>query len=108
MASRNVRFVLTRGLTEPKQDTKTEAGECEVKLLPPALEALQAQKTFTFLKNEEVFQNPKTGERWMGPNPIGLMWASALRKTKVRYRNQYQTGIPTTRRCCKRVNCRNG
>src|SRR5262249_38945934 len=87
----HVRFVLTRGLTEPEQDTKTEAGEREVKLLPPALEALQAQKTFTYLKNQEVFQNPKTSERWMGPGPIGLMWTSALRRTKVRYRNQYQT-----------------
>src|SRR5262249_24602528 len=37
----HARFVLTRGLTEPEQDTKTEAGEREVKLLPPALEALQ-------------------------------------------------------------------
>jgi len=87
----HVRFVLTRGLEEPEQDTKTAAGEREVKLLPPAMEALQAQKSFTFLKNREVFQNPKSGERWMGPNPIGLMWASALRRTKVRYRNQYQT-----------------
>jgi integrase len=86
-----VRFVLTRGLTEPEEDTKTDAGEREVKLLPAGLEALQAQKAFTFLKDREVFQNPKTGERWMGPNPIGLMWSSTLRKTNVRYRNQYQT-----------------
>lgn len=86
-----VRFVLTRGLTEPEEDTKTKAGEREVKLLPPALEALNAQKAFTFMKNREVFQNPRTSERWMGPNPIGMMWSSALRRTSVRYRNQYQT-----------------
>jgi integrase len=86
-----VRFVLTRGMEEPEQDTKTDAGEREVKLLPAALEALQAQKSFTFLKNQEVFQNPKTGGRWMGPEPIGAMWRSALRRTNVRYRNPYQT-----------------
>ena len=81
---------VTRGLREPEQDTNREAGEREVKLLPPALEVLQAPKSFTLLKNQDVFQNPRTGEQWMGPGPIGFMWQSALRRTKVRYRNQYQ------------------
>lgn len=86
-----VRFVLTRGMKEPEEDTKTPAGERDVKLLPPAREALVRQKQFTFLKNREVFENPKTGERWMGPYPIWEMWGSALKRAGVRYRNPYQT-----------------
>lgn len=87
----SVRFVLTAGLKEPEENTKTLAGQREVKLLPAALEALAAQKRFTFLKNREVFQNPNTGDRWMGPYPIREMWISALKRAKVRYRIPYQT-----------------
>jgi integrase len=61
-------------------------------LLAHALEALKAQKRYTFLKNAEVFQNPKTGDRWNGNQAIRRgMWAVALRKAKVRYRKPYQT-----------------
>ena len=50
---------MTQGMEEPEDGTKTDAGLREVKLLPPALEALKAQKAFTFLKGAEVFQNPR-------------------------------------------------
>ena len=46
------------------EDTKTEAGERTVNLLPPAIAALKAQKEHTFLKGVEIFQNPYTRERW--------------------------------------------
>ena len=51
--------------------TKTAAGRRSVKLLRPALEALtaqKAQKAHTFLADAEVFQNPRTLERWAGIN----------------------------------------
>lgn len=58
----------------------------------PALEALKAQKAFTYLANQEVFQNPRTGERWAGDGPIRkTLWVYALKKAGVRYRRPYQT-----------------
>jgi integrase len=71
---------------------KTSASRRDVKLLQPALDALLAQKLHTLIKGEEVFQNPRTGERWLGDQPIRLgSWTRALRKAEVRYRNPYQT-----------------
>jgi integrase len=77
---------------EPEEGTKTDAGRREVKLLPPALQALSAQKAFTFFKGAEIFQNPRTGEQWTGDKCIRqAMWAPALRRAGVRYRKPYQT-----------------
>src|SRR5262249_21091721 len=59
---------LTQGASEA-EEPKTEAGIRDVKLIPPALEALKAQKAHTFLKNAEVFQNPRTGERGRSGSP---------------------------------------
>jgi len=83
---------MTQGMEAPEDGTKTDAGRREVKLLAPALQALQAQKSFTFFKGQEVFQNPRTGERWTGDKCIRQgMWAPALRRAGVRYRKPYQT-----------------
>lgn len=72
--------------------TKTAAGRRSVKLLGPALEALTAQKAHTFLADAEVFQNPRTLERWAGDQPIRkTMWHPAMKKAGVRYRRPYQT-----------------
>lgn len=82
---------LTQG-SEEAEDPKTAAGLRDVKLLPPALEALRLQKAHTFLKGVEVFQNPRTCERWPGDQPIRkTLWAPALKRAGVRYRNPYQT-----------------
>lgn len=71
---------------------KTASGRRDVKLLGPAIEALQAQKSHTWLKGAEVFQNPRTGERWAGDQPIRkTLWTHALKRADVRYRNPYQT-----------------
>jgi integrase len=84
--------VLTQGMKEPEQGTKTEAGVRDVKLLAPALDALKLQKAHTFLKGVEVFQNPRTGERWTGDITIRqTLWLPALKRAGVRYRNPYQT-----------------
>lgn len=71
---------------------KTAAGRREVKLLQPALDALKAQKAHTWLKGEEVFQNPRTEQRWAGDQPIRkTMWTAVLKRAGVRYRYPYQT-----------------
>lgn len=82
---------LTQASDEP-ETTKTRRGTRDVKLLQPALEALTAQKSFSFLAGGAVFLNPRTGERWQGDQPIRTgAWAHALRAAKIRYRRPYQT-----------------
>ncbi|GGX53232.1 tyrosine-type recombinase/integrase [Undibacterium squillarum] len=82
---------LTQKATEA-ETTKTFSGQREVKLLGPALDALNAQKQFTYLAGKEVFQNPATGERWTGDQPIRKrMFEPLLKRARVRYRNPYQT-----------------
>jgi len=73
------------------ETTKTRAGLREIKLLRPALDALSAQKQFTFLHGAEIFQNPRTNERWRGDQPIRKFWTTALKRAGVRYRRPYQT-----------------
>jgi integrase len=79
-------------MDKPEDGTKTEAGSREVKLLLPALDALKAQKAHTFLKGAEVFQRPRTTDRWTGDKAIReSMWSPALKRAGVRYRKPYQT-----------------
>ncbi len=74
------------------EDTKTRGSRRIVKLLPRALEALTAQKAHTFIKGEEVFQDPRYGSRWAGDQPIReSFWKRALKLAGVRYRRPYQT-----------------
>lgn len=74
------------------EGTKTAAGNRQVKLLPKSLEAIKDQKQYTFLKGEEVFQNPRYGERWKGDQPIRkTLWTPALKKAGIDYRKPYQT-----------------
>ncbi|MFC5472754.1 site-specific integrase [Paraherbaspirillum soli] len=91
---RGVAYV-SKALTQQSdapEKPKTVAGKRGVKLLRPALEALEAQKAFTFLRDKEIFQNPNTGERWTGDQPIRkTLWAHALKRGGVRYRKPYQT-----------------
>lgn len=71
---------------------KTISGERDVKLLPPALEALQAQKAFTFLVGGRIFHNPRTNTPWETDYQLREgTWGPALKKAGVRYRNPYQT-----------------
>lgn len=79
-------------LSDEFETTKTASGRREVKLLRNALEALDNQKQFTALKNEEIFQNPRTGDRWTGDQPIRkTMFQPIMRSAKVRYRKPSQT-----------------
>ncbi len=72
--------------------TKTEAGERDVLLLPPALAALKDQKPYTFMIGKRVFHNPRTHQPWETDHQIRrTAWIYALKKAGVRYRNPYQT-----------------
>ncbi|WP_440060597.1 Arm DNA-binding domain-containing protein [Pseudomonas syringae] len=83
---------MTQAAKGQAEVTKTAAGRRSVKLLRPAMEALKAQKAHTFLADAEVFQNPRTLERWAGDGPIRkTMWVPAMKKAGVRYRRPYQT-----------------
>jgi len=85
-----VQCALTRHSKEP-ETPKTAAGERYIKLLPPALQALKAQKAHTFMAGEEIFQNPHTGKRWTGDVVIRQrMWKRILLRAGVRYRYPYQ------------------
>lgn len=82
---------LTQAADQP-ETPKTRRSTRDVKLLPPAIEALQAQKPLTYLVGREVFLNPRTGEPWAGDQPIRLgAWTHALKAAGVRYRRPYQT-----------------
>lgn len=72
--------------------TKTEAGEREVMLLPPAIEALLAQKKHTYKEMKYIFHNPRTNQAWETDHQIRrTAWIYALERAGVRYRNPYQT-----------------
>jgi integrase len=71
---------------------KTEAGIREVLLLPPALQALEAQKDFTLAHDGRVFHNPRTNQPWETSQQIRrTAWTHVLKSAGVRYRNTYQT-----------------
>ncbi len=52
--------------------TKTVAGVRDVKLLPPAFEALQRQPTYTELLGGEIFHDARTNARWSGDQALRL------------------------------------
>jgi integrase len=71
---------------------KTEAGIRDVLLLPPALEALEQQKQYTFGQKGRVFHNPQTNKPWETSQQIRrTQWMHILKKAGIRYRNTYQT-----------------
>jgi integrase len=66
--------------------TKTVNGERTVRLLPPALEALQRQRSLTLLKHREVFLRPGTDEPWGADKPFRIIFKAACERAGVRYR----------------------
>ncbi len=74
--------------------TKTNAGTRTVLLLPPAIDALKAQKKYTFEIGNRVFHNPRTNQPWETDHQIRrTAWVHTIKKTGVRYRNPYQLAI---------------
>jgi integrase len=84
---------ISRAVVEKQEKcTKTNAGTRTLLLLPPALEALQAQKAYTFLQGKRVFHNPYLNKPWQDHAKMRrVYWTQALKKASVRYRNLYQT-----------------
>jgi integrase len=71
---------------------KTARGVRDVKLLSPALEALNSQKAYSFLAGGVIFMNPYSNAPWEGDYAIReTAWKSILRRAGLRYRNPYQT-----------------
>ena len=82
---------MTQAATEA-ETPKTRRGTRDVKLLPPALEALTAQKAHSYLAGGIVFLNPLHGKAWDGDQAIrNSAWSPAIKRSGVRYRNPYQT-----------------
>ncbi|MCM7536472.1 site-specific integrase [Enterobacter hormaechei] len=72
--------------------TKTKAGTRKVELTEEALKALASQKLVTFMRNETIFEDPKTNKPWANADAIRKKaWIPTLRKAGIRYRNPYQT-----------------
>lgn len=72
--------------------TKTKAGTRKVELADEAMKALINQKPFTFMKDEIVFEDPKTNKPWASADAIRKkVWLPTLRKAGIRYRNPYRT-----------------
>lgn len=71
---------------------KTNSGYREVKLLRQALEALELQKTHTYLQGQEIFFNPRLNERWSDACPIRkTAWLPTLKRAGIRARRLYET-----------------
>lgn len=84
-----------RGLTyaaDAPEEPKTRAAEREIDLLPPALEALKRQLTWTKIHpSGYVFLHTRTGEPWTGDQQLRkTLFRPACIRAKVRYRYPYQ------------------
>lgn len=86
-------FLVDRAMVRAQvKPPKTAAGRRLVKLLAPALEALERQKAHTYLAGDVIFHNPRSGEPWVDDRAFRRgAWMPALRRAKVRYRYPYQT-----------------
>jgi integrase len=90
--AKNVVRVRRASVRKLTKQPKTQSGERDVKLFPPALEALTRQKPFTFLAGERVFYNPRTNTPWETDGQIRkTAWTPVLKRAGVLYRNPYQT-----------------
>jgi integrase len=72
------------------KDTKTNVART-VRLNSQALAALTAQKACTYLKGEEVFQDPRHGKAWDTEASFRkVFWIRVLKALGIRYRRPYQ------------------
>ena len=63
--------------------------ERDIDLLPPALQALKAQRPLTQVKSEFIFPRPGTIRPWPGTNTFYNRWRSILKVAGVRHRKPY-------------------
>jgi len=75
-----------------KDRPKTDSSFRDVDLLPPAIDALMAQKAYTFLADYRIFHTPNMNEPYISDQQIRRgFWKYALKKSGLRYRPPYQT-----------------
>lgn len=75
-----------------EKEPKTKAGIRDVELNSTAMDALSAQKAFSFLAGNHVFLNPRTGAPWANDAQLRkTLWEPLCKRAGVRYRNPYQT-----------------
>lgn len=73
-----------------RKTTKTNVART-VRMNSQALAALTAQKAHTYLKGEEVFQDPRHGEAWDTEASFRkVFWTKMLKALGIRYRRPYQ------------------
>lgn len=72
-----------------RKGPKTAAGRRDVTLLQPALDALQRQKSHSFMAGDAVFLNPVTGRPWDTSYQVRERWVPLLKRAGVRYRRPY-------------------
>lgn len=85
-------FVRRASVAKKTKSTKTISGERTVKLLPPAENALKAQKKHSRLQGVQVFHNPLTDDPWIDDQQIRkTAWIPTLARAGVAYRTPYQT-----------------
>ncbi|MBT2988840.1 MAG: site-specific integrase [Candidatus Thiodiazotropha sp. (ex Ctena orbiculata)] len=83
---------IQRAVVERKvKETKTEASIRDVILLPSALDALKAQKKYSYVGREYVFVRPKERGSFVDYEHLERPWSHILKRAGVRYRNPYQT-----------------
>jgi len=76
---------------QEESSTKSAAGDRDVVLFEPAIDALEDQKAFTFKQSGRVFHNPVTNRQWSNDGAIWRYWKIAFAKIDVPYREPYQT-----------------
>ncbi len=74
------------------KEPKTNSGYREVKILRQAAEALESQRSHTYLIGREIFLNPRLREPWSDACPIRkTAWLPALKRAGIRARRLYET-----------------
>ena len=83
---RTIEIRRARTRKEVKQP-KTKSGRRTVKLLPPAWDALMAQREYTGFEKGHIFHDPRTGDPYLTDKQFRMwQWQPALKEAKVRYR----------------------
>ncbi|MGB1262494.1 MAG: tyrosine-type recombinase/integrase [Cognaticolwellia sp.] len=88
---RKVIFVRKAVVEGQEQGTKTKSGCRTHEMHELAFLALSAQMKVTPDNQERVFINPKTNKPWSNDKVTYRLWGQALKKSKVKYRTQYNT-----------------
>lgn len=88
----NKALIDTNWVAGTEKAPKTDAGVRLLDLDAAAIAALTEQKAVSFLANDHVWLNPRTGKAWTSDGQIRkTLWQPLCQRAGVRYRNPYQT-----------------